>query len=191
MHHGNGTQQIFLGDARVLTLSVHRRDPAFYPQGVGYPAEARARARARAAAGATTSAELRLSRARRSRPARAPSARGHGFVRPPRPQVGEGGGAGFNVNVGWPSKGFGDADYLVSGAPLALLAAWRGVRLFGALPRWALARSANDPTPHPLPRPQAAYDLVLEPIIAAFAPQLIIIAAGFDAVAGDPWAAAR
>lgn len=52
------------------------------------------------------------------------------LMRPPvRPQVGEGGGAGFNVNVGWPSKGFGDADYLVRRRArrraLALLAAWR------------------------------------------------------------------
>lgn len=32
---------------------------------------------------------------------------------------------------------------------------------------------------------QAAYDLVLEPILSTFDPQLVIIGAGFDAVEGD------
>jgi acetoin utilization deacetylase AcuC-like enzyme len=31
----------------------------------------------------------------------------------PSCQVGEGPGAGFNINVGWKNKGMGDADYLV------------------------------------------------------------------------------
>ncbi|KAI8470881.1 MAG: hypothetical protein J3K34DRAFT_249070 [Monoraphidium minutum] len=97
VHHGNGTQDIFYEDPRVLTVSVHRRDGRFYPEGKGYPAE-----------------------------------------------VGSGPGLGFNVNVGWQAKGFGDADYL------------------------------------------ATYDIVLEPLLTAFDPQLVIIAAGFDAVEGDP-----
>lgn len=50
VHHGNGTQQIFWGDARVLTMSIHRRDGSFYPAGLGFATEARARARARHAA---------------------------------------------------------------------------------------------------------------------------------------------
>jgi histone deacetylase 6 len=33
---------------------------------------------------------------------------------------------------------------------------------------------------------QAAFELVLEPIIADFDPELVIISAGFDAVEGDP-----
>ena len=74
VHHGNGTQDIFFDDARVLTVSVHRRDKSFYPVGVGYAKE-----------------------------------------------VGEAAGAGFNVNVGWPARGFGDADYLVGPRTLACL----------------------------------------------------------------------
>jgi len=31
-----------------------------------------------------------------------------------------------------------------------------------------------------------AFDLILGPVIAAFAPQLVLVSAGFDAVEGDP-----
>ncbi|KAF6252538.1 hypothetical protein COO60DRAFT_516835 [Scenedesmus sp. NREL 46B-D3] len=96
IHHGNGTQQIFQEDPRVLVVSLHRRDGNFYPQGCGYANE-----------------------------------------------VGKGPGRGFNVNVPWTSKGMGDADYL------------------------------------------AAFDLLLDPIITQFNPQLVLISAGFDAVDGD------
>lgn len=33
---------------------------------------------------------------------------------------------------------------------------------------------------------QAAFDLVVEPVLAAFDPHMIIVAAGFDAARGDP-----
>lgn len=91
IHHGNGTQQIFQQDPRVLFVSLHRRDPTFYPMGCGFASE-----------------------------------------------VGSGPGLGFNVNVPWGSRGMGDADYL------------------------------------------AAFDLVLEPIITQFDPQLVLVSAGFD-----------
>jgi acetoin utilization deacetylase AcuC-like enzyme len=32
IHHGNGTQQIFEEDPRVLFVSLHRRDKNFYPE---------------------------------------------------------------------------------------------------------------------------------------------------------------
>lgn len=32
VHHGNGTQKVFWEDDRVLFVSVHRRDPGFYPE---------------------------------------------------------------------------------------------------------------------------------------------------------------
>lgn len=59
-------------------------------------------------------------------------------------EVGEGPGQGFNINIPWPRKGAGDADYL------------------------------------------AALDLIVEPVAQAFAADLVIIAAGFDAARGDP-----
>jgi acetoin utilization deacetylase AcuC-like enzyme len=31
VHHGNGTESIWLNDERVLVVSLHRRDPNFYP----------------------------------------------------------------------------------------------------------------------------------------------------------------
>ncbi|WIA41969.1 hypothetical protein OEZ86_009272 [Tetradesmus obliquus] len=96
IHHGNGTQQIFLQDPRVLFVSLHRRDGNFYPKGCGFAEE-----------------------------------------------VGTGHGRGFNVNVPWSSKGMGDADYM------------------------------------------AAFDLLLQPIIEQFDPQLVLISAGFDAADGD------
>jgi len=57
---------------------------------------------------------------------------------------GEGPGRGFTLNVPWPERGGGDADYM------------------------------------------AAFDLVIQPIAAAFDPSLVIISAGFDAAEGDP-----
>lgn len=57
--------------------------------------------------------------------------------------VGSGDGAGYSVNVPWPTKGMGDADYLY-----------------------------------------AFYHLIM-PIAQQFAPDLVIISAGFDAAEGD------
>lgn len=57
---------------------------------------------------------------------------------------GTGPGLGFNVNVPWPERNLGDADYM------------------------------------------AAFELVIDPIGRAFAPDLVIISAGFDAALGDP-----
>ncbi len=53
-------------------------------------------------------------------------------------------GKGFNVNIPWPKKGAGDADY------------------------------------------RAAFELVVEPIVRSYAPDLVIVAAGYDAARGDP-----
>jgi hypothetical protein len=39
IHHGNGTQQIFNEDSRVLFVSLHRRDGNFYPQVRAYLAK--------------------------------------------------------------------------------------------------------------------------------------------------------
>jgi acetoin utilization deacetylase AcuC-like enzyme len=98
VHHGNGTQQCFYADARVLYVSVHRYDLGrFYPG---------------SQAGAAAS-------------------------------VGAGAGCGFNVNVAWNGKGMGDCEYL------------------------------------------AAWQRVLVPLARQFAPQLVLLSAGFDAAAGD------
>jgi histone deacetylase 6 len=107
VHHGNGTQDVFYNDPRVLTVSLHRRDGRFFPDGSGGAFEVGAAAVATAAT-TTTSA------------------------------------AGLNVNVPWRSRGVGDADVL------------------------------------------AAMELIVEPIARAFAPDLIVVAAGFDAARGDP-----
>ncbi|EMD37432.1 hypothetical protein CERSUDRAFT_83190 [Gelatoporia subvermispora B] len=56
---------------------------------------------------------------------------------------GEGAGLGYSVNVPWPEKGMGDADYLL------------------------------------------AFQKVIMPIAIEFAPELVIISAGFDAADGD------
>ncbi|RHY97586.1 hypothetical protein DYB31_015341, partial [Aphanomyces astaci] len=58
--------------------------------------------------------------------------------------VGSGAGTGFNVNVGWPGGGVGDAEYL------------------------------------------AAFDSLLMPIFRAYAPELVLVSAGFDSALGDP-----
>lgn len=39
IHHGNGTQQIFYDDRRVLYLSIHRHDGGNFFPGTGAPAE--------------------------------------------------------------------------------------------------------------------------------------------------------
>jgi acetoin utilization deacetylase AcuC-like enzyme len=98
--------------------------------------------------------------------------------------VGEGPGKGFNVNVGWRSKGMADEDYLVGfSAPRCPTSQAE------PHPALLLARSRTHLFPHPQPQTsakQAAYDLLLLPIISQFDPQLVIIAAGFDAVEADP-----
>ncbi|KDN43090.1 Arginase/deacetylase [Tilletiaria anomala UBC 951] len=58
--------------------------------------------------------------------------------------VGRGAGAGYSVNVPWPSKGMGDGDYL------------------------------------------HAFQRIIMPIAYEYAPDMVIISAGFDAAAGDP-----
>ncbi|PSC68929.1 histone deacetylase 15 isoform X1 [Micractinium conductrix] len=97
VHHGNGTQHIFEGDASVLYMSLHRYDGgSFYP-GTGAAHE-----------------------------------------------VGEAAGEGYSVNVPWPCGGMRNADYL------------------------------------------AAFNHVVLPIAYEYAPDLVIISAGFDAAEGDP-----
>lgn len=56
---------------------------------------------------------------------------------------GEGKGVGYNINIPWPSKGMGDADYLY------------------------------------------AFQKIIMPVAFEFNPDLVIIAAGFDAAQGD------
>lgn len=48
------------------------------------------------------------------------------------------------------------------------------------------------PTP-PIPRsaPQAAFELVVEPVVHSYQPDLIIVAAGYDAAKGDPLGGCR
>ncbi len=46
-------------------------------------------------------------------------------------------------------------------------------------------RSTQPRTRHARPR-QAAFSLVVEPILESYQPDLIIVAAGFDAADGDP-----
>ena len=91
VHHGNGVQDIFEEDPRVLYVSLHRFGRGFYP--------------------------------------------GTGNVN----EVGRGKGAGFNVNVAWRQGMMGNADYV------------------------------------------CAFDSVIMPIAREFAPELVIISAGFDA----------
>ena len=95
VHHGNGSQQIFEDDPRVLYLSLHKLTAQFFP-GTGEAAE-----------------------------------------------VGVGDGTGYNVNIPWRHEGMGDAEYA------------------------------------------AAFDALVMPIASQFAPELLIVSAGFDAAAGD------
>ncbi|XP_050531145.1 histone deacetylase 4 isoform X3 [Daktulosphaira vitifoliae] len=100
VHHGNGTQQIFYEDQRVLYLSIHRHDDGNFFPGTGAPSE-----------------------------------------------CGIGSGLGYNVNIAW-SGGLqpplGDAEYL------------------------------------------AAFRSVVIPITKAYAPEIILVSAGFDAASGHP-----
>ncbi|KAL1272183.1 hypothetical protein QQF64_028045 [Cirrhinus molitorella] len=100
VHHGNGTQQAFYDDPRVLYVSLHRYDDGNFFPGSGAPEE-----------------------------------------------VGSGPGVGFNVNMaftGGLDPPMGDAEYL------------------------------------------AAFRTVVMPIANEFAPDLVLVSAGFDAVEGHP-----
>jgi histone deacetylase 6 len=99
IHHGNGTQEIFLQDPNVLYISIHR-----YENGAFYPHSEQA-------------SHL---------------------------QVGVGKGAGKTVNIPWPDAGMGDGDYLY------------------------------------------VFSKVVMPIAYEFAPDLVVVSAGFDAAVGDP-----
>ncbi|KAK3931192.1 Histone deacetylase 4 [Frankliniella fusca] len=98
VHHGNGTQQMFYDDPRILYLSIHRHDDGNFFPGTGGPTE-----------------------------------------------CGEGKGLGFNVNVAWSggvNPPMGDAEYL------------------------------------------AAFRTIVMPIAKEYAPELILVSAGFDAAIG-------
>uniref|UniRef100_A0A8C1XDG0 Histone deacetylase n=1 Tax=Cyprinus carpio TaxID=7962 RepID=A0A8C1XDG0_CYPCA len=100
VHHGNGTQQAFYDDPRVLYISLHRYDDGNFFPGSGAPEE-----------------------------------------------VGSGPGVSFNVNMaftGGLDPPMGDAEYL------------------------------------------AAFRTVVMPIASEFAPDLVLVSAGFDAVEGHP-----
>ncbi|XP_052126042.1 histone deacetylase 4 isoform X3 [Frankliniella occidentalis] len=98
VHHGNGTQQMFYDDPRILYLSIHRHDDGNFFPGTGGPTE-----------------------------------------------CGEGKGLGFNINVAWSggvNPPMGDAEYL------------------------------------------AAFRTIVMPIAKEYAPDLILVSAGFDAAIG-------
>ncbi|KAK7793181.1 hypothetical protein R5R35_012827 [Gryllus longicercus] len=98
VHHGNGTQQMFYDDPRVLYLSIHRHDDGNFFPGTGGPME-----------------------------------------------CGAGDGLGTNVNVAWSgglAPPIGDAEYL------------------------------------------AAFRTIVMPIGKEFAPDIVLVSAGFDAAAG-------
>eukprot|EP00939_MAST-03C_sp_MAST-3C-sp1_P003052 g3052.t1 len=96
VHHGNGVQDIFEEDDRVLYVSLHRFGNGFYP-GTGAANE-----------------------------------------------VGRGKGVGKNLNVAWSKGMMGNAEYLM------------------------------------------AFDSLVMPMAREFRPQLVLVAAGFDAARGDP-----
>ena len=96
VHHGNGTQHLFLHDNRVLYISLHRFGDGWYPLSGGVN------------------------------------------------EVGEAEGTGTTVNIPWPENGVGDADYL------------------------------------------AAFHTIVLPLLAQWAPDLVLVSAGFDAAEGDP-----
>lgn len=104
IHHGNGTQEIFAEDERVLYFSAHGyyRYPAFSTDGWEQQA-------------------------------------GPGFVGGATAAA----AAGKTVNCAWTGEGYGDAEYL------------------------------------------ALWKRVLMPVAREFAPELVIISAGFDSAAGD------
>uniref|UniRef100_A0A1B6LQS3 UBP-type domain-containing protein n=1 Tax=Graphocephala atropunctata TaxID=36148 RepID=A0A1B6LQS3_9HEMI len=99
VHHGNGTQRIFLSDPKVLYMSIHR-----YDRGTFFPCSEDAAATV----------------------------------------VGSAAGVGFNVNIPWNQKGMGNTEYA------------------------------------------AAFHQVVLPIAYQFAPELVLVSAGFDAAVGDP-----
>eukprot|EP00286_Rhodomonas_abbreviata_P020664 CAMPEP_0181313932 /NCGR_PEP_ID=MMETSP1101-20121128/14529_1 /TAXON_ID=46948 /ORGANISM="Rhodomonas abbreviata, Strain Caron Lab Isolate" /LENGTH=443 /DNA_ID=CAMNT_0023420953 /DNA_START=203 /DNA_END=1531 /DNA_ORIENTATION=+ len=101
IHHGNGSQEMFEADPRVLYFSAHG--------GYAFPAFVRDGQMQRQAASC----------------------------------VGSGAGAGFSMNCAWSAEGYGDAEY----ADL-----WRRLLL---------------------------------PVAAEFAPDLVLVSAGFDSAAGD------
>lgn len=99
VHHGNGIQESFYSDPRVLYISLHRHENGtFYPHG----------------------------------PLGGPS------------MIGSAPALGRNVNIGWPSGGMKDGDYLY------------------------------------------AFTQLILPIALEFDPDVVFIAAGFDAADGDP-----
>jgi len=97
IHHGNGTHQIFEGDASVLYMSIHRYDNASFYPGTGSM-----------------------------------------FA------VGAPGAEGFSVNLGWPCGNMHNGDYM------------------------------------------AAMHHLIMPIAHEFAPDMVVISAGYDAASGDP-----
>uniref|UniRef100_A0A1B6EJ36 Protein deacetylase HDAC6 n=1 Tax=Cuerna arida TaxID=1464854 RepID=A0A1B6EJ36_9HEMI len=99
VHHGNGTQRIFLSDPQVLYISIHR-----YDHGTFFPCSEDAAATV----------------------------------------IGSGAGTGFNVNIPWNQKGMGNTEYV------------------------------------------AAFHQLVLPIAYQFAPELVLVSAGFDAAVGDP-----
>lgn len=99
VHHGNGTQHMFIEDPNVLYVSIHR-----YDQGDFFPG--------------STDADLNV--------------------------VGKGSGVGRNINIPWSDEEMGDGEYL------------------------------------------AAFHRVVLPIGYEFAPDMVIVSAGFDAAVDDP-----
>nr|CAD7444672.1 unnamed protein product [Timema bartmani] len=100
VHHGNGTQQMFYDDPRVLYLSIHRHDDGNFFPGTGGPTE-----------------------------------------------CGVGEGLGRNINVAWSgglAPPMGDAEYL------------------------------------------AAFRTIVMPVAKEFAPDVVMVSAGFDAASGHP-----
>ncbi len=102
VHHGQGTQRMFLDDPSVLYFSVHRYDHGRFFPGTGAPSV-----------------------------------------------VGEGAGEGYTLNVAWNEGGMGDAEY------------------------------------------RRVWTQVLLPVAQAFAPELILVSAGFDGAEGDEMGGCR
>ena len=108
-------------------------------------------------------------------------------------EVGAGPGAGFNLNIPWPSDGRTDGDYLARLPACAQhhggsqLAASTGKgRSSAATARSAAASSLTRCIPPMSPtNMQEAFERVVEPVLRAYDPHIIIVAAGFDAVEGD------
>jgi len=107
--------------------------------------------------------------------------------------VGAGPGAGFNLNIPWPSDGRTDGDYLARlpacaqhhGGPQLAARNWKGQeqRSDGALLRpSSLTRCIPPISPANM---QEAFERVVEPVLRTYDPQILIVAAGFDAVEGD------